>query len=86
MKKFLVEQYEIWSQKYEVEANSEEEAILEVLDGNVDALNNELEYIETAEDIGLPKDFLTEKALKFFEKNNVVIYDYLPSIRSVREM
>lgn len=53
---FEIEQYEIHTMKYRVEANSEAEAIKMLFDGKADAVDNGLDFIEVCEDLGLPAD------------------------------
>lgn len=48
MAKYNVEVYELYAQIYEVEADSEDEAIDSYINGEGTALDNELDYIETA--------------------------------------
>lgn len=73
--KFIVEQYELYSQKYLVEADSEAEAVRKVLDDADGEMVGESEYLEVCEDMGHP---LTEWAEEFEEYE-----DFVPSIRSV---
>jgi hypothetical protein len=53
---FELEQYEICVTKYRVEASSEAEAIAKLFDGGAEAVDDCHEYIEIAEDCGLPAD------------------------------
>lgn len=53
MPMYKVEQYEIWTQTYLIEAASEAEAIKKLFDGEADAMDNGLEYIEIADDFGM---------------------------------
>lgn len=83
---FEIEQYELHTQKFRVEAVDEAEAIAKLLDGEADAVDNGLEYIEVAEDVGLPVDEFRELAKKL-EKLGVPIGDQvIPSIRAIAEI
>ena len=83
---YEIEQYELHTQKFRVEAADEAEAIAKLLDGEADAVDNGLEYIEVAEDMGLPVDEFRELAKKL-EKLGVPVGDQvIPSIRSIEEI
>lgn len=83
---YEIEQYELHTQKFRVEAIDEAEAIAKLLDGEADAVDNGLEYIEVAEDVGLPVDEFRELAKKL-EKLGVPVGDQvIPSIRSIEEI
>lgn len=56
MPKFIVEVYELHSQKYEVYGENEEDAIDNVLAGEGRCLDNEMEFIETADRYNGHKD------------------------------
>ena len=62
MPKFEIEQYEIHTQRYRVEADSEAEAVKRLFDGEAIAVDDGLEYIEVAEDVGLPVEEYRELA------------------------
>ena len=82
MPTYEIEQYELHALKYRVEANSEAEAIAKVLNGTAMPVDNGLEYIEVAEDFGMPAEEyrdLTEALRDLGVSVDVVI----PSIRSV---
>lgn len=49
MPKYHVEVYELYAQVYEVEADSEDAAIEAYMDGEGTALDDALDYIETAD-------------------------------------
>ena len=83
---FEVEQYEIHTQKFQVEASSEAEAIFKVLNGEAKAMDNEQEYIEVAEDIGLPVDEHRTLAEELHRLGIQIGDDIIPSIRSVEEV
>jgi hypothetical protein len=56
MPKFEVEQYELHVIKYRIEAENEAQAVKKVFDGVALPVDNSLEYIEVADDYGLPVD------------------------------
>lgn len=56
MPMFELEQYELYAQKYRVEAPSEAEAIKKLLDGEAHIVEGDLEYIECPEDYGMSLD------------------------------
>lgn len=56
MPTFEIEQYELHVQKCRVEATSEADAIAKLFRGEAEAVNNTLEFLEVADDFGLPAD------------------------------
>jgi len=82
---YEIEQYEICITKYRVEASSEAEAIAKLFDGGADAVDNSHEYIETAEDCGLPADEHQELAVELRELG-VPVDEIIPSIRSIEQV
>ena len=54
LKTFRVEQYEIWTQAYRVQARNQEEAVKLVLAGSGEPIDNDLEFVETADTMGTP--------------------------------
>ena len=83
MPTFEIEQYEIHTQRYRVEAANDAEAIKKLFAREADALDNEQEYIEVAEDLGLPVDDYRELASALRTLGVAVGPDVIPSIRSV---
>ena len=86
MPTFEIEQYELHAQTYRIDAATEAEAIKRLLDGEADAVDNGLDYIEIADDFGLPVDEhreLTEglKALDIPVGEHII-----PSIRSIQQV
>lgn len=82
---FEIEQYEICVTKYRVEASSEGEAIAKLLDGGADAVDNSHEYLEVAEDCGLPADEHQQLAEELRELG-VLVGEIIPSIRSIEQV
>ena len=85
MPKFKIEQYELHAQGYEVEAANEAEAIKKVFDGEADALDNSLEYVEVAEDYGLPAENYPDLVTKL-EQLGEHVDELISSIRSVEQV
>ena len=85
MPQFEIEQYELCITKYQVEASSEAEAIAKLLNGEADAIDNSQEYIEVADDYGLPSDENQELAAELRELG-VSVEEIIPSIRSVEQI
>ena len=83
MPTYEIEQYEIHSQTYLVEASSEAEAIKMLFDGEADAVDNGFDYIEVCEDIGLPAEKHRELADQLRSLGVSVGEHVIPSIRSV---
>jgi hypothetical protein len=83
MPTFEIEQYEIHVQTYRVEASGEAEAIKMLCDGEADAVDNGLDYIEVCEDMGLPAEEHQELADQLRSLGVSVDEDVIPSIRSV---
>lgn len=54
MPTFRIEQYELHSQRYTVEAESEAEAICKLFDGEASPVADRQEYIQIADSYGLP--------------------------------
>jgi hypothetical protein len=86
MPKYEIEQYEIYVSKYRVEANSEADAIQKLFDGENEPVDDSLEYVEVAEDIGLPVDEYRELAEELRALGVSVGHDVIPSIRSIEEI
>lgn len=82
---YEIEQYELHISKYRVEANSEAEAIVKLLDGEADPMDDSLEYIEVADGFGMPVDENRELAEQLHELGVPVGEHVIPSIRSIEE-
>lgn len=83
MPEYEVEQYELHVMKYRVQAENETQAIIRLLDGEAEAVDNGLEYIELAKDFGLPVDEHRELAAQLSDLGVPVGEHVIPSIRSV---
>ncbi len=86
MPEYEIEQYELHVMKYRIKAKDEAEAIRRLLDGEAEAVDNGLEYIEVAEDFGLPVDQHRELAAQLTASGVPVGEHVIPSIRSVEQV
>lgn len=86
MPMYEIEQYEIHTTKFRVEAKSEAEAIKKLFDGEAEAVDDSQEHIEVAEDFGLPVDEYRDLADELRELGVSVGDDVIPSIRNVEEI
>jgi hypothetical protein len=85
MPTYEIEQYEICLTKYRVEASSEGEAVAKLLDGEADAIDNSHEYVEIAEDCGLPADEHPELTAEL-RALGVPVHEIIPSIRTIEQV
>ena len=83
---YSIEQYELHVMKYRIEAAGEAEAIVKLLDGEAEPVDGSLEYIEVAEDCGLPVDEFRELAEELRQLGVPVDEHIIPSIRSIEEI
>jgi len=86
MPTYEIEQYEIHAQKYRIEAEDEAHAIAALLDGQADAVDGSLEYIEICEDLGLPTEEYPELAIQLNRLEAPIEDSHIPSIRSVEQV
>ena len=86
MPKFEIEQYEIHTQRYRVEADSEAEAVKRLFDGEASAVDGGLEYIEVAEDVGLPVEEYRELADELRKLGESIGEDVISSIRAIERI
>ena len=83
---YEIEQYEIHTSKYRVEAESEAEALTKFLDNEGEMIDDSTEYIEIANDFGIPMDG-NQELFEELEKLGVVFKnDLIESIRDVKEV
>jgi hypothetical protein len=85
MSTFEIEQYELHTQKYRVEAANEAEAIKNLFAGEGEAVDGGLEYIELAEEFGLPADLHRELA-DALRADSITVMEVIPSIRSIERV
>jgi len=83
---YEVEQYEIHAFTYRIEAESEAEAIAKLFDGDAQPTGNGPEYVEVAEDFGLPVDEYRELAEELEARGITVGEVVIPSICSIRSV
>ena len=82
MPTYQISQYELHSAKYRIEADSEDEAIARFFEGEGDPVNDSLEFIETANDHGMPSDEYPS-LVRALRKQGIDADDCIPSIRSI---
>lgn len=80
---FEIEQYQIHSVKYRVMADGPADAIVRLLDGESKPVDGTLEFIEIAEDIGLPVDECDDLGNELTKLGVPVGEHFIPSIRSI---
>ena len=86
MPRFEVEQYEIHTVKFEVDAKSKAEAIAKVLGGRATVVDYSDELIEVGQDLGMPVDCNRSLAKRLRKLGLTVGDDVIPSIRSVEKI
>lgn len=86
MPKFRIEQYEIHTMAYEVEAATEADGVCKVLNGMAIPVDDSQEYIEVADDYGLPADKHRELADELRSLGVSVGEVVIPSIRSIERI
>ncbi|MGO9115645.1 MAG: hypothetical protein ACLP9L_41085 [Thermoguttaceae bacterium] len=82
MPTYEIEQYELHSSKYRVEADCEAEAVAKFFAGEGDPVDQSLEFIEPAEDYGMPADDYPS-LVRGLQKHGIDASDCIPSIRSI---
>lgn len=86
MPTYEVAQYELHVMKYHVEAPSEAEAIARVLRGEAEPVDQSQEFVEVAEDFGLPAEEHRDLAAALRSLGVSVPDAVIPSIRSVQQV
>jgi hypothetical protein len=86
MPTFEIEQYEVYVQRHQVQANSEAEAIKLLFDGQAIAVDNSLELVQVCDDLGLLVDEYPDLAKKLQALGVTLDDDVIPSIRSVEQL
>jgi hypothetical protein len=81
MPSYIIEQYEIHSSKYEVEADNIRDAISKMEDGDAVLVDMNTEYIEIPDNIGMSVDMLDEKDFNSLE---IPEGEFIPGIRSIK--
>jgi len=82
MPTYEIEQYELHCMKYSVKAASEAEAIARVMNGTALPVDGSQEYIEVADDFGLPAEENRELA-DALRHLGIPVDEVIPSIRSI---
>ena len=85
MPTFEIEQYELHTAKYRIEANSEGEALGKLYEGEGELVEDSMEFIEVADDYGLPADEFPD-LVRALAKLGVTTGDVIPSVRSIDEV
>lgn len=83
---YEIGQYEIHTTTFRVEAECVAQAIVKLLDGEAEAVDNSQEFIEVAEDVGLAVDEHRELADQLTALGVPVGEHVIPSIRSVEQV
>ena len=83
---YEIEQYELHATKYRVEADSKAQAIARLFGGEADFIDNSLDYIEVADDYGMPADQNQELADQLRSLGVSIDDDIIPSVRSIEEV
>ena len=83
MPTYQIEQYELHAMKYRVEADSEAEAVVKLLDGEAEPVEQSQDFIEVADNYGMPGEDYPQ-IVKALERRGINVgEDIIPSIRSV---
>ena len=86
MPAYEIQQYELHVMKYRVEASTEAEAIAKLFQGEAEPVCQSQEFIEVADDFGLPADEYRDLAEALRELGVPVDGAVIPSIRSVEQV
>ena len=85
MPRYEIEQYELHTMRYSVEAVSEAEAIKKLLTGEAEPIDDTLELIEVADEYGMPVADHKKLAANLRALGVEVGRKVIPSIRSIEE-
>ncbi len=80
-----IEQYELHAMKYRVEADNEAQAIAKLFNGEADPVCQSQDFIEVAEDFGLPVDENLDLADELRDLG-ISVTEVIPSIRSIAKV
>ena len=85
MPRFEIEQYEIHTRTYRIDAKDEVEAIRRLFEEEIEPEDSSLKFVEMAEEIGLPieKFPASEEELEGLILGFTVDRDIIPSIRRI---
>lgn len=82
MPTYEIEQYELHAMKYRVDADNEADAVVKLLDGEAEPVEQSQDFIEVADDYGLPEEEYRELA-DALRQSGVPVDVVIPSIRSI---
>jgi hypothetical protein len=85
MRTYEIEQYELHAMKHRVEAASEAEAIRKLFDGEAEPVEQSQDFVEVAEDFGLPAEEHRELA-DALRNQGISVDEVIPSIRSIQKV
>ncbi len=84
---YRIEQYEIHVQGYNVTADSEADAIVKLLMGEGDPIDNSLEFVNVADNQGMSLNENRDLADQLFDRNVINGHDeIIPSIRCIEQV
>ena len=83
---YEIEQYEMHTQKYRVEADSKAHAIQRHFADEAKVVEGSLEFIEVANDFGLPVDDYRDLAEALRALGETIDDDVIPSVRSISQV
>ena len=86
MPEYEIEQYELYIQKNIVEAEDETEAIAKLMGGEGDPVNEGLEFIAVAEDVGMPAENYPDLVRGLEEEWDCRLDVVISGIRSIRKL
>jgi hypothetical protein len=84
MPTFEIEQYELHAMKYRVEAANEAEALSKLYQGEAEPVEQSQDFIEVADEYGLPADEHPDLA-EALRKKGISVDAVIPSIRSIEK-
>jgi hypothetical protein len=83
---FEIEQYELHTATHRVEAKDEAHAIARLFNGEADLIDNSLEYIEVADNYGMPAD-QNQTLMKQLRNLGIAVGDgIIPSVRTITKV
>lgn len=86
MPRYEIEQYELHTMRYSVEAVSEAEAIKKLLTGEAEPIDDTLELIEVADEYGMPVADHKKLAANLRALGVEIGSKVIPSIRCIEEV
>ena len=86
MPTYEIEQYELHAMKYRVEADNGAQAIARLFNGEAEPVCQSQDFIEVAEDYGIPVDENRDLADQLRNLGITVDDDIIPSVRSIEQV